>query len=393
LDLRLDLPADSPRVMVDRLRIRQVLMNLLTNAARHTERGHITVRVGYDEREARVEVADTGPGIAAADVQRIFARFATTQTRRGEAGGTGLGLPISQRFVELHGGTMGVESAPGAGATFWFTLPAEAGGSAGASDAGALVRQRYLGRPQPLLLLAHPDASVARLLGRHLPGYRIETAADLSEAAERAGELRANAIVVDLFDDAPPGGAVPVIRCPLPAADELAARLGVADYLVKPISRETLLAAIDRIEPSPRTILVVDDDRPFARLLTRMLSSGPRRYEVRTAADGRDGLAKMEATAPDLVLLDLSMPGLDGAGVLERMRADPRLAATPVIMLSAHVEGEGRAVVGRELRLEKPEGFKVAELTRLLDALVGAMRPAADSGTAMAREPRPTAPQ
>lgn len=378
LELRLDLPDDLPPLLLDRLRIRQVVLNLLVNAVRFTERGHIGVRVARGDHEVRVSVSDTGPGIAPDDLAALFQRFVTSGEHRAEwHSGTGLGLAISKRFVEMHGGDMGAESVPGQGATFWFTLPlvpADRGGVPVVSPSHPLPATP--GQPEQVLVLAHPDAALARLLQRHLGRYRVETADGLAAAGARALEVRAAAVIADLavapdWDH----GSVPLLRCPLPRQERRADRLGVADHLLKPVSREDLLRAIARLDGPIQRVLVVDDDTRFVRFLGRLLSSVGQGYAVSTAHNGEEALVKLRGERPDLMLLDLAMPGLDGPGVLRRMADEPDLARTRVLVVSARDEAEECGILGSEIHLTKPEGFRLAELTEILGVLLSALTP------------------
>lgn len=377
LELRLELPDDLPTLMLDRLRIRQVLLNLLTNAARFTEHGHIEVSVLRRESGVRVAVADTGPGIAPDDLPRVFQEFATQDRPRPDwRSGTGLGLPISKRFVELHGGEMGVESVVGAGTTFWFTLPLAIAKERGATLISTGPAHVYSRQQERVLVLAHAEAGLARLLQRHLRGYRVEVAEDLVDATARATKLKATAIIADLDESTGVGSSpVPVVRCTLPRLGRLAQRLRVADYLVKPVSRDALLRAIRQLECPISRVLIVDDDTRFVRLLNRMLSANGRDYLISTAHNGEEALAKMRACAPDLLLLDLAMPGLDGVGVLNEMAAAPELRDVRVIVISAREEGESTVPLGGELRISKPEGFRLAELTQVIEAAVSKLAP------------------
>ncbi|MBI2938915.1 MAG: response regulator [Chloroflexi bacterium] len=376
LELRLELPEALSPLMLDRLRIRQVLLNLLTNAARFTQRGWIAVQVLQREHDVRVDVRDTGAGIAPDDLPRVFQRFVTRQSPGGDwQRGVGLGLPISKRLVEMHGGTMGVDSALGAGTTFWFTVPSvpsdvdvAAGGSVGLSPA-------YLRPYQPVLVLAQTPAAVAGLLQRHLEGCQIEVTDTLAEARALAMEVKATAIITDLdAPDEPASESVPVFRCPLPRSRRIAQELGVADYLIKPISREALASAIGALGDRVRHVLIVDDDTSFVRLLARLLNSDGHEYVISTAHNGEEALARLQVERPDLLLLDLVMPGLDGIGVLSSMANQPELAGIRVIIISAHGD-DGAVPLGRELRVSKPEGFHLAELTRLIAAMVEVMAP------------------
>ncbi len=377
IELRLAIPTTLPTVMADRLRIRQVLLNLLNNAARFTERGHIRVAVEEREHDIRVAVTDTGPGIAPALLDRVFQQFVTQG--KGQSHwhtGTGLGLPISKRFVEMHGGEMGVESTVGQGTTFWFTLPRTFSDCSSPTVTSAGILSAYLRHSEPVLVLGYPDAELARLLQRHLPGFQVETVDCLADAQTRAVDRRAAAIVVDV--DTPlenVAGPATVVRCPLPRSDRLINGWGVANYLVKPVSRRDLLAAIASLHCPIHRVLVVDDDSRFTRLISRMLRSAEQHYSVSIAHNGEEAIEKMRANPPDLVLLDLTMPGLDGVGVLNQMAADPTLASLKLIVISAHQEGEGALPIGTTLRIDRSEGFTLSEVTKLLSAIVSNLAP------------------
>ena len=377
LELRVELPESVPTLVVDRLRIRQVLLNLLTNAARLTEHGRIEVRLAVGEQHVRVSVTDTGPGIALDDQSSIFERFGArvASNPRGRSG-TGLGLPISKRLVELHGGEMDVESAVGVGTTFWFTLPLAPDGDAEMTPTLERPVLTLRSSQEQVLILVGSDVSLARLMQRHLQGYRIEVANDLASAESRALELRATAIVADLCALPDPSAArVPVVQCSLPRPERLAVGLGVDGYLVKPISREALLSAIQGLGCPVNRLLIVDDDAWFAQLLTRMLISDGRAYRVSVAYGGEEALAKMRSDRPDLLLLDLAMPGLDGMGVLSQMATDPGLRGVKVIVVSGHGEGDGAVPLGGEIRITKTEGFRLAELTQVIGAAVSKLLP------------------
>jgi signal transduction histidine kinase/DNA-binding response OmpR family regulator len=377
LELRLALPDAAVPVVLDRLRVRQVLLNLLTNAARCTARGHVEVELVLRERDVRVVVRDTGPGIPPDVLPRLFERHAAAD-RSGADGpaGSGLGLPISRRLVELHGGEMGATNRPGAGSELWFTLPRDPTADAAVPPPAYTAVPPHGATPARLVVLAHADAALGRLLQRHLEGFEVELAGDLAGALARAAELSATAVVADLdAPPEPPGAAVPVVRCPLPRTDRLVARLGAADYLLKPVSPARLHRALRALDGPVGRILVVDDDPRFVRFLTRVLETAGAGYAVTTAHNGDEALEKMRAERPDVVLLDMVMPGLDGGEVLGRMAAEPALAGVKVVVLSAHQEGEGMVPLGTDFRISKPEGFYLAELTGTIGAALSALAP------------------
>jgi signal transduction histidine kinase/CheY-like chemotaxis protein len=385
LRLQLDVAADLPLVNLDRLRIRQVLLNLITNAARFTERGGITVAAGQDEHGLLVQVIDTGKGIAPLDLPRVFEEF--HQGAPGQAGraarpqGYGLGLPISRRLVELHGGTMGVESVVGVGATFWCRLPVQAAAGSGPVE---LLRPHDLGwlagRGDRVLLVAGISSRPLQVLQRQLPNYRLVAVDSFADAKKQACELRAVAILTDsagIDPTACAGSPAPVIGVPLPHPERLSASFGVTAYLSKPVKRAELLTAIRQLPRPVRTILVIDDDPRFVRLVQRFLGvrTEPAEYAVLSAHNADEGVALALANRPDLILLDLVLPDAGGEQILARLRAHPDLAAAPVIIVSAQEQLPGQAVLGDIATVVKPEGMRLDEICRLVEALVQTLTP------------------
>lgn len=382
LQLSLTVAPELPLISLDRLRIRQVLLNLVTNAARFTEHGGIAISATLEDDYVLVRVIDTGKGIASMDLPRVFDEF-----HQGEPGpshgspqqGYGLGLPISKRLVELHGGTMGVESRVGAGTTFWFTLPINLVDAPydplRPTDLGWLS-----GHGDRVLVLAGAGDQFAHVLRRQLPGYRLAVAEDLPSAQELATELRALAILADQgsFDPASClSSPVPVLGLPLAKPERLSAGLGVAAYLSKPVQRADLLAAIRRLPQPIRTLLVIDDDPQFVRLVRRFLRSrtDPDTYTVWSAHTSEEALATARSRHPDLILLDLVLPGAGGVEILGRLKQVSGMEEAPVIMVSAQEQLAGELALGTTLSLLKPEGLRLDEVCRAIEALVQSLEP------------------
>jgi signal transduction histidine kinase/CheY-like chemotaxis protein len=354
LGIKLEVDPDLPMLYLDRLRIRQVLLNLLNNAGRYTEEGQVTVRAYHKESEVVIEVADTGMGIEPQDLGRLFRPFQqlSTSPTKGR-GGTGLGLAICKRFVELHGGRIWAQSEgiAGKGSVFGFVLPIQqdwvpavenipAGNSIGA--------KALFSPPAPTVVVEDSDPAIINLFQRHLSGYRIIGAATHAEATERIRNLPVHALITDLpakenlelwhnqWSALAQATGTRILGCPMPSGKRAARTLGLVDYLVKPVTREALYESIQGAAPQAHTVLVVDDEPQMIRLLCQMLRSFAPSYELRRAYSGAQALESMQRARPDLVLLDLLMPQVDGFTVLERMSADPGLSAIPVIAVSAH---------------------------------------------------------
>lgn len=384
LRLRIEVSSALPLLSVDRLRVRQVLLNLLTNAARFTSQGSINVTATLEGDFVLVKVSDSGKGIAPGELDRVFDDFysgsSSGPTSPGGLGGFGLGLPLSKRFIEMHGGQMGVESIIGRGTTFWFTLPIltlEGGTDEAAWRSSRLTAPAGVGGHA--VILVSPDRWLAQFLQQHLRGYRVVPAADRSSAVHLAAEFRATAIIQDHRTDSLDGelaGPVPVLQVPLPRSDRLAAELGVAAYLVKPVTRSQLREAIGRLNRSARSILIVDDDDRFDRLLMRMLQSPsqPLAQDIRIAHNGRDALEQLARERPDLILLDLSMPELRGEELIAELKQTPAWAEIPVIIISGQDQVDHRLRLGGPIAVDRKDGFLLEELLGTVEAMLGSIR-------------------
>jgi len=394
--LRLDvqLCPDLPMLNVDRLRIRQVLLNLLNNAARYTDAGSVTVRTFRDRDNVRIEVTDTGTGIRPADLQRLFEAYhqADSSITRGR-GGTGLGLAIAKRFVELHGGRIWATSdGLGRGSTFTISLPLHAADTLLPDQDGPstiLERVRTSAHSAPTIVVVDDDPAVAGLLRRYLSGYQVTGTASESEALRLSESIPVHAVVTDLpgpenLDDwyqhwleITRDHAIRVIGCPMPSGRRLARVMGLADYLVKPVTRETLLETITQLGKPVRTVLVVDDQPPMVKLLCRMLRAAPGRYRLLRAHSGAEALAMARRWRPDLVLLDLLMPEVDGLTVLERLKDDPALRTIPVIAVSARGAFEAISPsTSRAIALINDQPFTISRLLRTVQQTLDTLQPA-----------------
>lgn len=383
LSLTVNVPSDLPEVFADRTRIRQVLINLLSNAARFTEEGGVAVSVTTDGREVVTAVADTGPGMAPEDIPRAFEEFRQLDgSSRRKQGGSGLGLAISRDFVELHGGAMWAESEPGRGSTFYFSLPLAEQVAAVSLPGDWRLLRRVAAAPAPsapLVRVSAHDETLARLFQRHLDGYRVATD-DAEASAPADGPARAVVISTRTVAEGwrrlqaarESEGDVPVVVCALSSQQDIARELKVADYLVKPVAREQLLAALERLGSRIRQVLVVDDDPEMVRLLARMVRSSDRGYRVSRATSGPEALVVLHRKRPDVVLLDLLMPETDGYEILKVMRSDRRLRSIPVIVITARGARE-ETVAASLIGITRGGGFSAAELMRCLRASLDAL--------------------
>ncbi len=391
LTLTNEVSDDLPTVFVDRTRIRQVLINLLNNAARFTSNGGATVRARQDGANLVVEVADTGVGIAPEDLPKVFEEFRQLDgSMRRPHDGSGLGLAICKRFVELHGGAIWAESERGKGTTFAFTLPLIGNVVSATLRPEWETWVRLPVTPEPLrsVVLVSTDEQIHRLFQRYLDAYRILPAADVDEALGIFRQTPVHGIILtthprtDLSEQlarlrSTPRG-VPVVTCSLPTSEGLGESIGVAEYLIKPISGERLLQTLARVARRARVVLVVDDDPEMVRLLARMIRSGSRRYQVLRAYGGYSALELLTERKPDVVILDLVMPDLDGYGVLREMRRNEELRNVPVIAVTARGY-EAETVSAGALSITREGGLSVGELMTCLRSSLDAITRSSNS--------------
>ena len=399
LELKLELePGLPPEVRTDEIRLRQVVVNLVSNALKFTDAGDVTLRARPDgPGHVELTVRDTGPGIAEADVPKIFEQFRQLDgrtTRR--AGGTGLGLSIVAKLVEMLGGTIQVRSTLGEGSTFLVRLPVLAPGtkstpvlSRGAAHLDA--PQAAPRRPGRLVLAIDDDEDFHALLRGSLAGtsLRLQSAVSGREGLELARRLRPDAITLDVMMPEmdgwtvlaalkadPSTSTIPVILLTVLQRRGLGLMLGAADYLTKPLDRDHLLRALRGLRPAASLgpILIVDDDPDIREMLSIELRAAGF-GEVLTAADGVEGLRLARDRRPSLVILDLMMPDLDGFEVAARLQADESTRDVPILILTAKdltAEDLARLNDGIEDVIQKEDqttDVLIQRLVKILDGL------------------------
>jgi signal transduction histidine kinase/CheY-like chemotaxis protein len=395
LYLNSEISPDLPPVYCDQTRIRQVLINLLSNAGRFTERGGVTVRCRKLGGEVIFSVCDSGPGIDPKDQARIFEPFqqANTSLRR-QYGGSGLGLTISKQFVAMHGGRMWLESQTGVGTVIYFSLPIESPPPPPAPDSLRRVRRsivpddelgdRVRTWPSRVSLLpatdryvvVDPEQILPRLLTRYFPEATVESMPDVTAAVEAVKQSPAQALILntDCREDVSalalsslPYG-LPVITCCLPGEHDAAQRLGALEYLIKPVSQENLLATLDRQGSGIKTVLIVDDEEDELHLFARQIESDQRGYRILQVTNGTRALNMLRTRKPDVMLLDLVMPGMDGFQVLKEKQRDPAICDIPVVIISAR-DPSGRAITSNTFTVTHSGGLSQRDLIACIHAL------------------------
>ena len=396
LYLRQEISANLPPLFCDSTRIRQVVINLLGNAVRFTEQGGVIIRARLDGNFLVFSVTDTGPGIAAADQKRVFEPFQQVNSvLRRHKGGTGLGLTISRQFVEMHGGRIWLESQVGVGSTFFFSLPVnsavpevEVAPSRWFSpyfEYDQRTRPANLPAPEfrPRYVLVESEDSLQRLFTRYADNVEVVCMKRIEDAVNEVRRSPAEALILnqpgDLQDpvlkshlDNLPFGT-PVISCWMPGREEAARKLGVVEYIVKPVSRQDLLAILEKM-PAVKKVLLVDDEPEILRLFVRMLSLVDRPLTILQAMNGRRALQLLRSRKPDLVLLDLVMPEMDGFEVIEAKSQDPSIRDIPVVAVSS-LNPRGETNVSHTFSVSRGSGLSARELLNCVQLISGILVP------------------
>jgi len=385
LSLTVEIEADLPTLWIDRTRIRQVFFNLLNNATRFTDSGGIRVEVCHRANEVIFSISDTGIGIAAEDLPRVFEVF--RQVDAYQRGGTGLGLAISKRFVELHGGKIWATSEIGKGSTFFFSLPVDKVDPEDGIDSFA---PRLLGQAEKqtprvkerIVVAVTQSHTAASLLTRYLQGCRMMLASDLEHAYQITHKIRPEVIVIDTvyehldsvslhhLSQTWQTADLPIIACPLPGVEPIRQHLAVDGYLTKPIARDHLWTVLRPFGENIDKVLIVDDNRDFVRLLGRMLDHPLRRYRVLSAYNGQEGLELLMLQQPDLIFLDLEMPVMNGYQFLERIKTMPRYQHIPVIVVTGQDGTNEFEVLDGTFSMARKSGIRANEIVQLIQTIV-----------------------
>jgi signal transduction histidine kinase/DNA-binding response OmpR family regulator/HAMP domain-containing protein len=348
--------ADLGAMRADLTKVRQALFNLLSNACKFTERGTVTLAATREAEEGvdwlTFRVSDTGIGMTPEQRGKLFQTFtqADASTTR-QYGGTGLGLAITRHFCHMMGGDISVESALGQGSTFTIRLPTEVTDPKAAPALQAeTATASVLPRGVPTVLVIDDDPTVHDLMQRFLSkeGLRVVAAASGAEGLRLAKALRPTAITLDVLMPGMDGWTVltglkgdagladiPVIMLTIVDDKRMGYALGVADYLTKPIDWERLTAILRQYPCThpPCPVLVVEDDAAMRDILRRVLEKAG--WAVTEATNGREALERVAANRPELILLDLMMPEMDGFTFVEALRQQEAWRSIPVVVVTA----------------------------------------------------------
>ena len=385
----------------DATKVRQCLINLLSNAAKFTENGSVVLSVSRTQADGRdwvtFKISDTGIGMAPEQLAKLFERFAqadASTTRR--FGGTGLGLAITRAFSRMLGGDVDVDSAEGKGTTFTIRLPARyetgiddeaAPDSATSRPADSLGGAALGGAPGEPVLIIDDHAATRDLLARFLQreGFSIRTASDGKAGLELAKLLRPRVVLLDVtmprmdgwsvlraLKADPDLSAIPVIMVTILDEQTLAYSLGATDYLHKPVEWDRLKEIMDKFKGGSAAggVLIIDDDADARKRLRSMMTKEG--WSSQEAENGRTALDHVARQRPDLILLDLMMPELDGFGFLRELRLNAEWRDIPVVVLTAKdiTEEDRRRLDGRVARVVQKGSLTMRDLSAEIRAIV-----------------------
>ncbi|MFP5263572.1 MAG: response regulator [Blastocatellia bacterium] len=394
--LNMEIEDGLPSLRTDRTKVQQILINLLSNAIKFTNEGEVKVRA---ERAGpgriNISVSDTGVGIAESDIAKIFEEFRQVGSGgQGARRGTGLGLTITRRLVELLGGEINVLSRLGEGSVFAVTLPIEIEGrvtAAPESEAPAFD-------PERTALVIDGDPALLYLTKKYLTeaGYSVVATDDTARGVEIARMARPVIITIDidLLEDG--FGVIEQLSHDGKSGDDSARAIvaissdeslergaqerGATAFLRKPFERESLAGLLERVSaPAPARVLVVDDDADALALVVAMVEDAG--YEIQTATGGREALDEIARSRPDLIILDLMLPGMDGFEVIHRLSLNAEWRKVPVVLLTARdlSHEERRALDIGTSRIIQKGNFSRDELLAEIGLLVDKKSPRASA--------------
>ncbi len=387
VELRFEEPPADLELETDEAKVSQVLRNLVSNALKFTEKGHVSVSAGRGPgATVYFRVSDTGIGIAPEHHRYIFEEFTQVESPLQKlVKGTGLGLALSRRLAEFLGGDLTVRSVPGRGATFTFTLPRVHPEVAEMADMTERSQQLEPGRA-PVLVL-EDDRQTLFLYEKYLSrsGFQVLPVRTVDEARRTLQRVRPAAVVLDIMLEGETSWGflselksneatrdIPVLVVTLMDREQKARALGADEFWLKPVVEEQLLrklAAMARVGPMHK-LLIIDDDDVHRYVLRQLLKDTP--YKLEEAATGPEGLRLAREGTPDLIFLDFVLPDMTAFDVLDALKADPRTRDIPVILhTSRQLQEEERQRLAKETAtiLAKHTLSREVAITRIRDAL------------------------
>jgi signal transduction histidine kinase/CheY-like chemotaxis protein len=361
LELEVNTQRPLPEIYCDRTRIRQVILNLLTNAIRYTDQGKISLSASKDDDSLLICVRDTGTGIEPSDVERVFEPFYRGKgALRPDTIGSGLGLSVCRQFVDLHGGKIWLESLVAAGTSFYVRLPLGGDEPPPRSPASFLserwpwveVRRLRSGSftqrtRRHVMVCTQSEAFLhqIRQLDPHSDYQRVGGVAELAAEAERAPAhtILINApnleiLLAQMEQATQQIKDTPILGTTFTSLHDQVRLTGASAYVQKPFRNQTLRDAVRQVIERPRNVLIVDDNNDMKKMIVRVFSSEAEfeHTQFTLASSGEETYAALARRKPDVILLDLALPDVSGWDVVARLKEEPAWAAIPVIIVSAH---------------------------------------------------------
>jgi signal transduction histidine kinase/CheY-like chemotaxis protein len=390
--LRIEMPENSGNMCSDVVKVRQTLFNLLSNAAKFTQKGVITLSVSCAKREGRdwvlFSVRDTGIGMTEEQIGKLFVAFAQADgSITSKYGGTGLGLAISREFCRMMGGDIRVQSTPGEGTTFRVELPRNVSQPRTLSEDPQIVLRQEGKTSSSTVLMIDDDPTVYEIMQRKLgrEGVHVLGATTGEEGLKLAYKLHPDVITLDIMMGDMSGwevltrlksdkklSSIPVIMLTIMDEKQRGVSLGASEYILKPASSTELADLVSRYLHDPERahngLLVVDDDAVNRCRAAQCLRE--RGWRVREAGNGLEALALLKESVPDLILLDLIMPEMDGFTFLEQLRQSPKHGSVPVVVLtSKDLSKTEREMLERSVaRVMKTNEYTIDDLAREVSA-------------------------
>ena len=348
-----EVPEDLPEMLSDQDKLKQIIINLLSNALKFTENGEVKLSAAVEDASLKIAVSDTGLGIPADALEYIFDEFRQVDgSSTREHGGTGLGLSITKKLTHILGGTIEASSVEGKSSTLTVILPLVRKDEESLPEVTELEEEQHLparAEAKKTLLSIDDDLNSLLLLRQNLEdeGYYVIGALSADEGIQKAMDIQPFAITLDILMPKKDGWEVlnrlkadpatrniPVIVLSIIDNKELGFSLGAFDYLVKPLGKEAILSVLQRIPDIPaKRVLVVDDEPDAVDLLTQILQDED--YQVKAAYSGEEALRVLEATPQDIIILDLLMPEMDGFEVIQTVKANASWKNIPIIVVTA----------------------------------------------------------
>jgi signal transduction histidine kinase/CheY-like chemotaxis protein len=352
VNLLIEEPIDLPEIYSDEAKVSQILRNFISNALKFTEHGEIRVSAKAGHNDTVIfSVADTGIGIAVEDQERIFEEWTQIEGKlQKTAKGSGLGLPLSRKFAQLLGGEVYVRSEIGKGSTFFASIPTR---FVGATEVVYVPEVKHeLDASKWPVLVVEDNKEALFIYDKYLKGtqFQVIPARSLREARKALKEFRPAAVILDVLlqgeqswellselKRSPSTSSIPIFVITVVENQQKAITLGADSFHSKPVDRAWLVEQLKRVgeRQSDVRVMIIDDDEVARYVLKTVLNQMD--FKFVEAASGREGLQRVAHEKPDVIILDLSMPDLNGYEVLKALKADYATAEIPVIIYTSSV--------------------------------------------------------